>query len=212
MNPIRLRVWPGLLPYLTVLEAMQEFTVERGPDTEDQCWLLQHPPVFTIGRNGSPEHILDPGPIPVIRSDRGGQVTYHGPGQWVVYTLLDLQRAGLGVRDLTNALEETVIRLLARRGIAAVRRPKAPGVYVGEAKIASLGLRIRRGCCYHGLSLNTAMDLAPFTRIHPCGYPGLPVTQIGDLCPDWTAEEVGKGLLEELAAVFGRPLQKGERA
>ena len=210
MKPVLVRCWPGLLPYYTVLEAMKEFTAQRDAETPDQCWLLQHPPVFTMGRNADPGDILDPGPIPVVQSDRGGKVTYHGPGQWVIYLLIDLPRMGATVRTLTSGMEEAVIRLLARRGIVGERRPGAPGVYVNGAKIASLGLRIQRGRSYHGLSLNTHMDLAPFQRIHPCGMPNLPVTQVHDLCPDWPLRAVGEALLEELSGALQRNFRKGE--
>lgn len=163
---------------------MQAFTAARTSDTPDELWLLQHPPVFTHGLNGKPEHLLDPGDIPVIHTDRGGQVTYHGPGQLIAYVLMDLQRRGWGVRKLVNAMEQAIINLLAGYGIAGEARREAPGVYVHSAKIAALGLRVRRGKCYHGLSLNVAMDLSPFQRINPCGYPALSVTQLSDLgCP-----------------------------
>ncbi len=171
----------GLREYQPVFEAMKVFTTTRDPSTPDEIWLLEHPPVFTQGLNGKPEHLLAPGDIPVIRVDRGGQVSYHGPGQVVCYCLLDLRRARLGVRELVTLLEQTVIELLRDYGISAHARPEAPGVYVGERKIASLGLRVRRGCCYHGLSFNVAMDLQPFSRINPCGYPGLQVTQLSAL-------------------------------
>ena len=171
----------GRIDYQTAFAAMQAFTEARDAATLDELWLLEHPPVFTLGLNGRPEHLLAPGAIPVIRVDRGGQVTYHGPGQLVVYVLLDLRRAQLGVRQLVTLLEQTVIELLAHYGVTAHARPEAPGVYVGPAKIASLGLRVRRGCSYHGLSLNRDMDLEPFSRINPCGYPGLRVTQLRDL-------------------------------
>lgn len=171
----------GRLDYVAALTAMQRFTDTRDAATLDEFWALEHPPVFTLGLNGKPEHLLAPGDIPVIRVDRGGQATYHGPGQTVIYALLDLRRARLGVRELITALEQAVIDLLAGYGVAAYARPEAPGVYVDGAKIAALGLRVRRGCCYHGLSLNVAMDLEPFQRINPCGYPGLAVTQLRDL-------------------------------
>ncbi len=171
----------GLRDYQPVFEAMKVFTTARDESTPDELWLLEHPPVFTQGLNGKPEHLLAPGDIPVIAVDRGGQVTYHGPGQAVCYCLLDLRRARLGVRELVTLLEQTVIGLLRDYDITAHARPEAPGVYVGGRKIASLGLRVRRGCCYHGLSFNVAMDLQPFSRINPCGYPGLQVTQLSAL-------------------------------
>jgi lipoyl(octanoyl) transferase len=170
----------GLQPYHTTWQAMQNYTDTRTASSPDQLWLLEHPPVFTLGQAGKTEHLLDPGEIPVIKTDRGGQVTYHGPGQLVAYLLLDLRRARIGVRTLVSHLEQTVISLLAEYGITAAARRDAPGVYIAERKIASLGLRVRRGCSFHGLSLNVDMDLAPFKRINPCGYPGLSVTQLVD--------------------------------
>ncbi|HYN77844.1 MAG TPA: lipoyl(octanoyl) transferase LipB [Lamprocystis sp. (in: g-proteobacteria)] len=175
-----LRRLPGLQDYRVTWEAMRAFTDTRGPSTPDEVWLLEHPPVFTLGQAGRLEHLLDPGEIPVIQVDRGGQVTYHGPGQLIAYVMLDLRRGAIGVKRLVHLLEQTVIDLLAAKGICAAARPDAPGVYVDGAKIAALGLRVRQGCCYHGLALNVAMDLAPFRRINPCGYPGLEVTQIAD--------------------------------
>ncbi len=171
----------GRRDYLPVWRAMQSLTAGRDENTPDELWLLEHPPVFTLGLGGRPEHVLAPGGIPVLRCDRGGQVTYHGPGQLVAYLLLDLRRLSLGVKALVRDTEAALIALLADYGIAARRRPGAPGVYVGEDKVAALGFRVRRGCCYHGLSLNVAMDLSPFQRIDPCGYPGLGVTQLVDL-------------------------------
>lgn len=160
---------------------MQAYTESRQADSADEIWLLQHPPVFTQGLNGKPEHILNKGNIPVVEIDRGGQVTYHGPGQLVIYCLLDLKRRKLGVRQVVSALENSVIDYLASLGVSANARKDAPGVYVDGAKISALGLRVKRGCCYHGLSLNVDMDMAPFMRINPCGYQDLPVTQLKDL-------------------------------
>jgi len=171
----------GLVEYAAVWQQMQAFTQQRSADTPDEIWLVQHLPVFTLGRNGKMEHVLAPGDIPVIPIDRGGQVTYHGPGQLVVYLLLDIRRKALGVRELVTALEQSVIDLLARYGVLALGDRAAPGVYVAGRKIAALGLRISKGCTYHGLSLNVAMDLEPFQRINPCGYQGLQVTQCEDL-------------------------------
>jgi len=171
----------GQVEYERTWREMQSFTDSRSADTPDEVWYLQHAPVFTLGRNGKPEHLLDTGEIPVIQVDRGGQVTYHGPGQLVIYPLLDLTRLQLGVQSLVRILEQTVIDLLAGHGVTATRRNKAPGVYVDDRKIAALGLRVRRGCCFHGLSLNMDMDLAPFSMINPCGYPGMQVTQLADL-------------------------------
>ena len=184
----------GLADYEPAWRAMQDFTARRDAATPDELWILQHPPVYTLGVAGKPEHLprVDHG-IPVVRSDRGGQVTYHGPGQLVIYLLLDMRRRGLSVRPLVRMMEQAVIDVLAVFGIAAHGRNDAPGVYVGEAKIAALGLRIRNGCCYHGLALNVDMDLSPFDAINPCGYPGLAVTQTRDL-----------GITEALDALSGR--------
>lgn len=192
----------GQCEVLRVVEAMQTFTTARDPATPDELWQVEHLPVFTVGLAGKPEHLLAPGAIPVIRTDRGGQVTYHGPGQVVIYCLLDVRRLGLSVRGLVRALEMAVIELLAAWNIIAHARPEAPGVYVGDAKIAALGLRIRQGRCYHGLSLNVAMDLEPFTRINPCGYPGLRVTQLRDLGVDLTPDAAAADLLLRLARRF----------
>ena len=170
----------GRRDYVSTWRAMQEFTATRTADTADELWLVEHPPVYTQGMNGKPEHLLDVGDIPLVKTDRGGQVTYHGPGQIVVYVLIDLRRRGLGVRQLVGLLEQAVIDLLTGYGIAAQTRRDAPGVYVQGKKIAALGLRVRHGCSYHGLSLNVAMNLAPFQRINPCGYAGLEVTQLRD--------------------------------
>ncbi|WP_432723893.1 lipoyl(octanoyl) transferase LipB [Jeongeupia wiesaeckerbachi] len=174
----------GLADYESTWHAMQAFTDTRTATTPDEVWLLEHPPVFTLGQAGKPEHILQRGDIPIVKIDRGGQVTYHGPGQLVAYTLLDLRRLGFGVRELVRRLENSVVSLLADYDIAAYGKVDAPGVYVkdelGEAKIAALGLRIRNGCCFHGLSFNVNMDLAPFSMINPCGYEGLRVAQLND--------------------------------
>ncbi|MCB1704496.1 MAG: lipoyl(octanoyl) transferase LipB [Halioglobus sp.] len=173
----------GLVDYQPTLEAMRRFTESRDAHSPDELWLLQHPAVFTQGQAGRAEHVLAPGEIPVIQVDRGGQVTYHGPGQWVLYLLVDMRRRQLGVRDLVNLIEHSLVQLLAEYGIAASANPSAPGVYVADAKIASLGLRVRRGCSYHGLALNVDMDLEPFSRINPCGYAGLQVTSMARQLP-----------------------------
>ncbi len=190
----------GLVAYEPTLQAMQDFTDSRNLEDPDQLWLLQHPRVFTQGQAGKAEHVLAPGDIPVIQVDRGGQVTYHGPGQWVLYLMLDLRRRGWGVRDLVDTIERSIVLLLAEYGIDAVPRPDAPGVYVGAAKIASLGLRVRRGCSYHGLSLNVDMDLEPFGRINPCGHRGLEVTSMARLLPGPVdLDAVGRRLLALVA-------------
>ena len=196
--PPQLR-WLGTVDYEPTWRAMQRFTDERAPDTADELWLLEHPPVYTLGMNADPSHVLDPGAIPVVRVDRGGQVTYHGPGQLLAYPLVDLRRAGLGVRDLVSALERAVIRHAATFGIEARVEAGAPGVYVAQAKLASVGIRIRRGSSYHGLALNVKMDLGPFSRINPCGYPGLAMTQLSSLG--------GPDSVEAAAAVLGPMLR-----
>jgi lipoyl(octanoyl) transferase len=170
----------GRVAYEPTWRAMQAFSRARDSDTADQLWRVEHPPVFTLGLAGRPEHVVDPGDIPVVKTDRGGQVTYHGPGQAVVYTLLDLRRAKLGVKALVRQVEEAVIETLSGYGIQGARRTGMPGVYVGEAKIAAVGLRIARGSAYHGVALNSDLDLAPFARIDPCGYPGLASTRLAD--------------------------------
>ncbi|MEH6492311.1 lipoyl(octanoyl) transferase LipB [Halopseudomonas sp.] len=171
----------GLVDYQPTLEAMRRFTDERGAETPDEIWLLQHPRVFTQGQAGKAEHVLAAGDIPVIQAERGGQVTYHGPGQLVGYLLLDLRRLGLGVRDLVTAMEQSLVDVLQGYGLDAAPKPDAPGVYVEGAKIASLGLRVRRGCSFHGLALNVDMDMQPFQRINPCGYSGLRMVQLSEL-------------------------------
>ncbi|MBP6701002.1 MAG: lipoyl(octanoyl) transferase LipB [Halioglobus sp.] len=191
----------GLVAYEPTLQAMKDLTDSRTADDPDQLWLLQHPRVFTQGQAGKAEHLLAPGDIPVIQVDRGGQVTYHGPGQWVVYLMIDLRRRGWGVRKLVDTIERSIVLLLAEYGIDAAPRPEAPGVYVGGAKIASLGLRVRRGCSYHGLALNVDMDLEPFGRINPCGYRGLEVTSMARLLPGGVdTNAVGRRLLALVAA------------
>ncbi len=188
----------GLVEYEPVWRDMQTFTDRRDAQTTDEIWLLQHPPVYTLGLNGSPEHLLAPADIPVINIDRGGQVTYHGPGQLVVYALINLRRQNLGVRDLVSALEQSVIDLAADYGIEAKARADAPGVYVDGRKLASLGLRIRRGCSYHGLAFNIDMNLEPFSRINPCGFENLEVTQLTDLGGPSDLEQVAGELEQHL--------------
>ena len=188
----------GMQPYEKTWQDMQAFTDQRNDETDDELWLLQHPPVYTLGKNGKPEHILDPGDIPVVQSDRGGQVTYHGPGQIVVYLLLDLNRLRIGVRELVTRLEDAVINLLDDFGIHAEARRDAPGVYVDGRKIAALGLRVRKGRSFHGLAFNVDMDLEPFSRINPCGYEGLEVTQLADLVEELDFKDVERLLLSHL--------------
>jgi len=190
----------GLSDYEKTWRAMQSFTAARDAGTPDELWLVEHPPVYTLGLNGKARHLPRTGNgIPVIKVDRGGQITYHGPGQIVVYTLLDLRRRGLGVRALVRKLENAVIELLADYGIEAKGRDDAPGVYVAGAKLAALGLRVRNGCCFHGMSLNVDMDLSPYRAIDPCGYPGLQVTRLRNLGIDEPAETVAEKLLVKLA-------------
>jgi len=180
-RPIPLLRWLGQVEYHQVWAQMRAFNEERRSETRDEIWFLEHEPVFTLGMNGRKEHLLAPGSIPVVQTDRGGQVTYHGPGQLVIYPLLDVRRLRLGVRELVQALENSVLGWLASRHVAAHARREAPGVYVGNCKLASIGLRIRRGCSYHGLAINVAMDREPFRRINPCGFAGLEVTDLATL-------------------------------
>lgn len=176
----------GQVDYQTTCDAMRLFTAERDKSTQDELWLVEHPPVFTQGLNGKDEHILDSGDIPVIKTDRGGQVTYHGPGQLIAYTLFDLKRLNIGVREMVSRLENSVISMLEGLGIKANARADAPGVYVDQKKIASLGLRVRQGACYHGLSINISMDLTPFSFINPCGYQGMEMIDLKGLGHDMT--------------------------
>ncbi len=192
----------GLQPYEQVWRDMQLFTDQRTDSTEDELWLLQHQPVYTLGKNGKAEHILNPGDIPVINSDRGGQVTYHGPGQVIVYTLLDLNRMKIGVRELVTRIENSVINLLEDYAISANARKDAPGVYVDGRKIAALGLRVRKGRSFHGLALNVDMDLEPFSRINPCGYQGLEVTQLSALTDRVDFSKLERRLLSHLQRQF----------
>lgn len=190
----------GKVDYQQTFESMRKVTRERDESTADQLWLLQHDPVFTQGISGKAEHLLFPGDIPVVQIDRGGQVTYHGPGQWVVYVLFDLRRAGKNVRQLVTDLEQAIVALLRDFEIAAAANPRAPGVYVDGRKIASLGLKVSRGCSYHGLALNVDMDLEPFARINPCGHPGLEVTSMAALTgtTDLPMDPIGNQLLDHL--------------
>lgn len=193
----------GEVDYPGIWQKMRDFTDTRQPVTADELWVLQHTPVYTLGKNGKAEHVLDPAGIPVINSDRGGQVTYHGPGQIVVYTLLDLKRLDIGVRQLVTILEQSIIDLLAGYGVESRARTDAPGVYVNNAKIAALGLRVRKGCCFHGLAFNVDMDLEPFSRINPCGYEDLEVTQLKNLLTDIDIDSVTDALLQILMKKLG---------
>ena len=195
----------GLQPYEPVSQAMHDFTDSRDDTTPDEIWLVEHLPVFTQGQAGKAEHLLMTGDIPVIQSDRGGQVTYHGPGQQVMYVLLNLKRRKLGVRELVTLLEQTVVNTLAEYDIDAHPRADAPGVYVGEMKICSLGLRIRKGCSFHGLALNINMDLAPFQRINPCGYAGMEMTQMRQWVDTATPENIRPVLLKKFLALLNNP-------
>jgi len=189
----------GRRAYRPTWEAMRAFSEARNEVTPDEIWILEHPPIFTLGQAGRREHLLAPGDIPVLQVDRGGQVTYHGPGQLVVYVLYDLRRAGFGVRHFVHALEQAVIDLAATQGIVAARRARAPGVYVAGAKLASVGLRVRNGRAFHGIALNVNVDLTPFSRIDPCGYPGLQMTRLADLGLAWDPDRTASALLPHLA-------------
>ncbi|WP_250624907.1 lipoyl(octanoyl) transferase LipB [Pinirhizobacter soli] len=198
----------GRVPYEASWKAMSAFTDNRTEDTPDELWLLEHDPVFTLGQAGKMEHVLAPGDIPVVPVDRGGQVTYHGPGQIVAYPMVDLRRSGVGVRELVNRIEQAIIDTMGHWNIVAERVAGAPGVYVAGAKVAALGLRVRRGCSFHGLAFNVNMDLSPYHRINPCGYKGLEVTQVLDLGGPSSLAEVENTLVEEFCRQFDfRPVQ-----
>ena len=201
----------GLVPYEPSWHAMQAFTADRDAQTPDELWLLEHPPVFTLGQAGKPEHLLTATEIPVVKIDRGGQITYHGPGQLVGYLMLDLHRRGLKVREMVNLIEQAVIDFVAEYGVEAVRKEGAPGVYVDGAKVGALGLRVRNGCSYHGLSLNVDMDLAPFTIINPCGYSGLETVQLRQFGVTDSVAQVGERLLAHLERLMP-PITRGIRA
>lgn len=190
-------------PYEPVWHAMQTFTDERDADTPDELWVLEHDPVFTQGQAGKAEHILAPGDIPVVKVDRGGQVTYHGPGQLVVYFLIDIRRRKMGVRNLVNAIEDTIVAMMADYNVRASARPDAPGVYVDDAKLCSLGLRIRKGCSFHGLALNVDMDLSPFLRINPCGYAGMEMVQSKDIKGPQNVAEAAEQVVRIFAELLG---------
>ena len=202
MTQLRVR-YLGLQPYEPSLQAMQDFTDSRDAETVDEIWLLQHEPVFTQGQAGKDEHLLQQTHIPIIKTDRGGQVTYHGPGQLIAYMLIDLKRLGIGVRQLVTLMEEAIIDTLAQWQVTAYGKPDAPGVYVDKAKIASLGLRVRKGCSFHGLALNVDMDLEPFLTINPCGYAGLDMAQLADFADQPTVETVSDQLLHHLTKKLG---------
>ncbi|RRC98689.1 lipoyl(octanoyl) transferase LipB [Amphritea balenae] len=193
----------GLVEYQPTWQTMQDFTAARGPDTMDEIWVLEHQPVFTQGQAGKAEHLLGTGDIPVVQVDRGGQVTYHGPGQLVVYLLLNLRRKKFGVRELVARMEQSIVDLLAGYGVEAYAKPDAPGVYVNDAKICSLGLRVRKGCSFHGLALNLDMDLEPFNRINPCGYAGMAVTRLTNLTEINDRNAVKDSLTEILVKRLG---------
>lgn len=193
----------GRQPYSQTWEAMKSFTADRDEGTTDELWCLEHPPVYTQGQAGKAEHILAPGNIPVIQVDRGGQVTYHGPGQLVVYLMIGLTRRKMGVRTLVSLIEQAIVRTLAEQGVKAEPRADAPGVYVGDAKIASLGLRVRRGCSFHGLALNVDMDMEPFRRINPCGYAGLAMCQVSDFVDFASVADIERRLVAQLVSGLG---------
>ncbi|EKO3660319.1 lipoyl(octanoyl) transferase LipB [Vibrio metschnikovii] len=201
-NPLVIRQL-GRQDYLPVWQAMHQFTDQRDEQTADEIWLVEHHPVFTQGQAGKAEHLLNPGNIPVVQSDRGGQVTYHGPGQLVVYVLINLRRKKLGVRELVTGIEQLVIDTLKTYHINSAARPDAPGVYVDGKKICSLGLRIRKGCSFHGLALNVNMDLSPFLRINPCGYQGMEMVQVCDLGGPDNLAEIEQQMIQELVRLFG---------
>lgn len=193
----------GRVPYEPTWAAMRAFTDSRGEHSPDELWMLEHPPVYTQGQAGKPEHVLNPGAIPVVQSDRGGQVTYHGPGQLIAYPLLDLERLGIGIRRLVTTLEEVVIVQIAGYGLGGERRDGAPGVFVEGAKIASIGMKVRRGCTFHGLALNVDLDLSPFDRINPCGFAGQPMTRIVDLCDGVDFARTRTDFVRILAGLLG---------
>jgi lipoyl(octanoyl) transferase len=198
-----IRHLPGLQNYTSTWQAMQQFTNQRTDETPDEIWTLEHPAIFTQGQNGKAEHVIAPGNIPVISVDRGGQVTYHGPGQLVIYTLIDIKRKKLNVREIVTLLEQSVIELLTEYGIHAESQCKAPGVYIENKKICSVGLRIRRGCSFHGLALNVKMNLEPFTRINPCGFAQLKMTQLADFEPSVDIKSTAYKLIAHLTAKLG---------
>ena len=194
----------GRRDYETTVRDMRAYTESRNDDSPDEIWLVEHPPVYTLGQAGRREHVHAPGRIPVVATDRGGQVTYHGPGQVIAYVLVDLRRLALGVRGFVHDLEQVVIDAVEHAGVAATRRAGAPGVYVMNAKLAAVGLRVRRGCTYHGVAVNVDLELGPFRGIDPCGYADLAVTRLRDLDVDWTVEETGERIARELSVRVAR--------
>ena len=198
MTPTLVLQHLGRVDYEPTWRAMQQFTATRTPETADELWICEHPPVYTLGQAGKPEHLLTDIGIPLVKIDRGGQITYHGPGQVVIYLLINLPRRKLKVREIVTCIEQAVIDLLAEHGATAERHGGAPGVYVGSAKVAALGLRVKNGCCYHGVSLNVDMDLSPFMAINPCGFPGMPVTQTKALGISLTPAQAAQALAEHL--------------
>jgi len=200
---LQVKMLHGLQAYEQIWHAMQTFTDERTDSTDDVLWVLEHEPVYTQGQAGKPEHLIAPGDIPVVQVDRGGQVTYHGPGQLVIYLMIDIARLGIGPRELVSTIEHAIVHTLSLSGLTAVARQDAPGVYIDDAKIASLGLRIRKGKSFHGLSLNVDMDLEPFKRINPCGYKDLEMIQLTDLQPGEVVEQVAGRLVNEIQNAFG---------
>ena len=202
----------GVVEYCQSWTEMRLFTEQRLPSTPDEFWLLEHPAVFTLGQAGRRDHLLATGNIPVQQSDRGGQVTYHGPGQLVVYVLMDLRRSGHGIKRLVACLEQAVLDLMSTQAIEAERRAGAPGVYVAGRKLAAIGLRVRKGCTYHGIAINVDMDTEPFSRINPCGYAGLQVTQLRDLGIGWSVAQAGEALVPYLLNAVGRRLQRSQLA
>ena len=205
-RPLLIRQF-GCTPYHEAVQSMRLRTDARGADSPDELWLLEHRPIFTLGQAGRRGHVRDPGAIPVVRSDRGGQVTYHGPGQLVAYLLFDLRRAKVGVRRIVDTLEQAVIDMLNGLSIEAARLDGAPGVYVEGRKIASVGLRVRAGCTFHGMSINVDLDLSPFARIDPCGLADLPVTRLADLAVRWSVEETGRRFASSLGRVLARAIE-----
>lgn len=201
-QPLIIR-WLDQQEYTSCWQAMKQFTDDRHADTPDEIWLLEHKPVFTQGQNGKAEHVLNPGDIPIVQTDRGGQITYHGPGQLMVYTLIDLKRKKFTIRELVSKLEQAIVDFLAAQNIVAAAKREAPGVYINDKKICSIGLRVRKGCAYHGIAFNINLDLSPFNRINPCGYAGLQMTQLADFDKTATVKQAGEQLIAYLKQNLG---------